>query len=81
MCIRDRIRSLCVTIRIVVLYFSLISFRMHMMSFVFVESSAPVGSSQSRILRLVDGEIVQDQRNDHPKKPEDIDWTGSEGAR
>ena len=37
--------------------------------------------TSDRILRLVDGEIVQDQRNDHPKKPEDIDWTGSEGVR
>lgn len=37
--------------------------------------------TSDRILRLVDGEIVQDQRNDHPKKPEDIDWTGGEGVR
>ena len=37
--------------------------------------------TSDRILRLMDGEIVQDQRNDHPKKPEDIDWTGSEGVR
>lgn len=37
--------------------------------------------TSDRILRLVDGEIVQDQRNDHPKKPEDIDWTDSEGVR
>lgn len=37
--------------------------------------------TSDRILRLVDGEIVQDQRNDYPKKPEDIDWTGSEGVR
>ena len=37
--------------------------------------------TSDRILRLVDGEIVQDQRNDHPKKPEDIAWTGSEGVR
>ena len=36
--------------------------------------------TSDRILRLVDGEIVQDQRNDHPKKPEDIDGPGSEGV-
>ena len=41
----------------------------------------PICETSDRILRLVDGEIVQDQRNDHPKKPEDIDWTGSEGVR